>query len=95
MNRRLVAIDAKRVSLIERAARERADMGQTLRSLAQPLGFIDRCVAAVRFVISRPPLVAGAAIALALLRPRSAFKWARRAFGLWQSYRWLAHKTAA
>lgn len=94
MNRRFVAIEAKRVRLIERAARERADVAQSLRSWAQPLGFIDRCLAAVRFVISRPPLVAGAMLVFALLRPRRGLKWAQRAWGIWQGYRWLTKKIA-
>ncbi|MFH1044711.1 MAG: YqjK-like family protein [Pseudomonadota bacterium] len=94
MNRRLAAIEAKRARLLERAAREREDLAQTLRSWARPLDFVDRCLAAVHFVISRPPLVAAVAIVLALLRPRSAFRWAQRAFGLWQSYRWLTKKIA-
>ena len=94
MNRRLAAIEARRARLLERAARERGDVAQTLQSWAQPLGVIDRCLGAVRFVVSRPPLVAGAMLVFALLRPRSAFKWAQRAFGLWQSYRWLARKIA-
>ena len=92
MNQRLAAIEAKRTRLLERAARERADVAQTLRLWEQPLGFVDSCIEAVRFVIARPPLVAGAALVLALLRPRSAIKWARRAFGLWQGYRWLKQK---
>lgn len=94
MNRRLAAIETRRALLLERAARERADVAQALQVWAQPLGFIDQCVDAVRFVISRPPLVAGAAFVLALLRPRSAFRWARRAFALWQGYRWLNRKIA-
>ena len=94
MKQRLGAIEAKRARLVERAARERADVAQTLQSWAQPLGFIDRCLAAVRFVISRPPLVAGAMFVFALLRPRRALKWARRALGIWQGYRWLTQKTA-
>jgi hypothetical protein len=95
VNRQLLAIEAKRARLIERAAREREDVGQTLQSWAQPLDFIDRCLGVVRFVIARPPLVATAVLVLALLRPRSAIKWARRAFGLWQGYRWLNRKIAA
>jgi len=95
VSQRLAAIEAKRARLIERAARERADVAQTLQSWEQPLRFIDRCVDAVRFVIARPPLVAGAALLFALLRPRRALKWARRAFGVWQSYRWLTKKAAA
>lgn len=95
MNRRFAAIEAKRARLLERAVREREDVAQTLTSWERPLDFVDRCVAAVRYVVARPPLVAGAALVLALLRPRSAFRWARRAFGLWQSYRWLTRKIAA
>ncbi|MBE0622670.1 MAG: YqjK-like family protein [Burkholderiales bacterium] len=94
MNQRLAAVEARRARLLERAAREREDVAQTMQSWAQPLDFVDRCVDAVRFVVARPPLVAGAAFILALLRPRRAFKWARRAFGLWQGYRWLNRKIA-
>lgn len=94
MNRRLAAIEAKRARLIKRAARERAGVAQTLQSWAQPLGFADLCVGAVRYVISRPPLVAGAMLVFALLRPRRALKWARRAWGIWQGYRWLTQKFA-
>jgi len=95
VNRRLAAIEAKRARLLERAALEREQLAQTLQSWAQPLAFVDRCLAGVRFVISRPPLVAGATLVLALLRPRRTFKWARRAFGLWQGYRWLTRKIIA
>lgn len=95
MNPRLLAIQARRARLILRAARERADLAYGLQSLSQPLGFIDRCLGVVRYVIMRPPLIAGVAIVLALLRPRRTFKWARRAFGVWQSYRWLTKKAAA
>lgn len=94
MNTRLLAIEAKRARLLERAARERGDVAQTLQSWAKPLGFIDRCVGAVRFVISRPPLLAGAMLVFTLLRPRRAFKWARRAWGIWRGYRWLTQKVA-
>ena len=92
MSPKLAAIQVRRAQLIERAAREREDLDRALQVWVQPLGFLDRCIGAVRYVLSRPPLVAGAAALLVVLRPRGAFKWARRAFGLWQGYRWLAHK---
>jgi hypothetical protein len=95
VNARLLAIQLKRERLIERAARERDAVAHALQALSRPLGFIDRCLGVVRFVLARPPLVAGIAVALALLRPRRALKWARRAFGVWQSYRWLTRKAAA
>jgi len=94
MNQRLVAIGAKRAHLIERAASERAQLAQALQSWAQPLSLVDRCIAAIRFVIARPPLVAGAALVLVLLRPRRAFRWARRALAIWQGYRWLTQRAA-
>lgn len=94
MNQHLAEIEAKRARLLERAARERADLAQTLQLWEQPLGFVDRCLEGVRFVIARPPLVAGATLLLVLLRPRSAIRWAQRAFALWQSYRWLTRKVS-
>jgi hypothetical protein len=94
VNRRMAAIEAKRARLIERAALERKDIVQTLELWSQPLGLVDRFLAGVRFVMARPPLIAAAVIALVLLRPRSAWKWARRALGAWQGYRWLTKKIA-
>jgi hypothetical protein len=91
----MAAIEARRARLIERAARERAELAQVLQVWERPLGFADRCLDAVRFFVSRPPLVAGAAFLLALMRPRGAIKWAQRAFGLWQGYRWLKNKIPA
>ena len=92
MSARLAAIETKRARLIERAAREREDLAQALQSWSVPLGFVDRCLGAVRYVISRPPLIAGAMLVFALVRPLRTLKWARRAFGMWQSYRWLTRK---
>jgi hypothetical protein len=94
VNQRLAAIEAKRARLIERAARERAEAADVLILWSQPLDFLDRCLAGAKFFIARPPLVAAAAIALLLLRPRRAWKWTRRAFALWQGYRWLKKKIA-
>jgi len=94
VSQRLAAIEAKRARLLERAARERGDMAQALQSWSQPLALVDRCIRAVRYVIARPPLVAAAVFVFALLRPRRAFKWARRALGLWQGYRWLTQRIA-
>ena len=94
MNQRLAAIEARRARLIERAAREREDVAQTLQSWSQPLGFVDRCLGAARYVISSPLLVAGAVLVVALVRPLRTLRWARRAFALWQGYRWLTRKVA-
>lgn len=94
MNQRLFAIEAKRARLLERAARERDDVAQTLQSWSQPLALADLCLGALRYFFSRPPLVAGAVLAFVLLRPRRALKWAQRAWGLWRGYRWVMRKLA-
>lgn len=92
MNQRLAVIEARRARLIERAAREREEVAQTLRSLAQPLGFVDRGLRALRYLMAHPPLVAGAMLVFALMRPLRTLKWAQRAWGMWQGYRWLTQK---
>lgn len=94
MNQRLVAIWDRRARLLERAAREREDVERALALWSQPLGFVDRCVGAIRYVMARPPLIAGAVLVLALVRPLRTLRWARRAFALWQGYRWLTRKMA-
>jgi hypothetical protein len=95
LNERLFAIEAKRARLIERAAHERENLRLALHALSRPLGFVDRCLGAVRYAVARPALLAGVMLVLALLHPRRAFKWAQRAFGLWQSYRWLTKKAVS
>lgn len=95
MNQRLLAIEARRARLLERAAREREDVALTLQSWSRPLDFLDRCLGAVRYFVSSPPLVAGAVLVFALVRPLRALKWAQRAWALWQGYRWLTRKLAA
>jgi hypothetical protein len=94
VNRRLVAIWDKRARLLERAAREREDVERTLELWSQPLDFVDRCLGAIRYVMARPPLIAGAVLVLALVRPLRTLRWAQRAFALWQGYRWLTRKLA-
>lgn len=94
MNPRLGAIEAKRARLIERAARERALVAQALQAWERPLGLIGRCLEAARRVLVHPPLVAGAALILVLLRPRRALKWVRRTLVVWRSYRWVTQKLA-
>ena len=88
MNRRLVAIEARRARLPERAAREREQLAQALQSLAQPLAFADqlRSSRGALCHFARPPLRRWTAanvvfvFATAARRPRRAFKRARRAF---------------
>jgi len=94
VNARLAAIEIKRAGLLERAARQRGDLASALQAFSRPLDIIDRVVGAVRYVVSQPTLLAGALLVFALMRPRSAFRWGRRAWGIWRGYRWLTRKVA-
>ena len=49
----------------------------------------DRVRGAGRWLAVRPAIVIGAGVALAVLRPRSALRWTRRAFVGWQAWRSL------
>jgi hypothetical protein len=94
-NERLLAIRVKRARLLQRAASERELLAAELRQLARPIELVDRAIAAYYVVKSHPALVAAIMVVLALLRPRGAFRWARRGWALWQSFRWLTKKAAA
>lgn len=94
MNARLMAVEAKRARLLERAATQRKTVAEALQQWARPVGLVDRAIAALNIVKSHPLLVAGAMIVLTVLRPRGAFRWARRGWSLWQTFRWLTKKVA-
>jgi len=94
VNGRLLAVEARRAVLLGRAAAERGELAQALRQWSSPIGLVDRALTALNIVKSHPLLVAGAMIVLAVLRPRGAFRWARRGWSLWQTFRWLTKKVA-
>jgi YqjK-like protein len=88
--RRLAQIHARRERLLARSAAQREELALLLAPLRSPLAIADRGVAAAQYVRAHPGLVVIAAAVFVLLSPKRAFRWARRAFTVWRSYRWAA-----
>jgi hypothetical protein len=86
--RRLAQIHARREHLLVTAAAQREELALLLEPWRAPLAVADRAVAVVAYVRAHPSIVLVAVAALVVLSPRRAFRWARRAFGVWRGYRW-------
>lgn len=59
----------------------------------------DRAREGARWLKNHPPVVAGAAVALLVARPRALLRWARRSFLAWQAWgrlrTWLSERHPA
>lgn len=86
--RRLAQIHARRERLIARSAAQRDEMALLLAPLAGPLALADRGVALVHYVRAHPGVLAIAVVVFAILSPKRAFRWSRRALAAWRGYRW-------
>ena len=94
MNRRLAQIYARRERLVAKAAAQRDEVALLLTPWAAPLALADKGVAAATYVRAHPGLVLAAAAALAVLSPKRALRWARRAYTVWRGYRWAVSALA-
>jgi hypothetical protein len=88
--RRLGEIHARRERLLARSAAQRDELALLLAPLKGPLAVADRGIAVAQYARAHPGLVAIAAAIFVVLSPKRAFRWARRAFGVWRGYRWAA-----
>jgi NhaP-type Na+/H+ and K+/H+ antiporter len=86
--RRLAQIQARRERLLARSAAQRDELALLLAPLQAPLGIADRGIAAARYLRAHPGVVVIAAAVFAILSPKRAFRWSRRAFVAWRGYRW-------
>jgi len=67
----------------------RKDFGQFAAGLAPAFGAADCAVEGARWVGRNPQVLVAAGVALVVIRPRRAWRWARRAFVGWQAWRKL------
>ena len=88
--RRLEQINARRERLLARSAAQRDELALLLAPLEGPLAVADRGIAVAQYARAHPGLVVIAAAIFVVLSPKRAFRWARRAFGVWRGYRWAA-----
>jgi len=86
--RRIAQIHARRERLLARSAAQRDEIALLLAPLKAPLAVADRGIAVAQYLRAHPGLVAIAAAVVVVVSPKRAFRWARRGFAVWRSYRW-------
>lgn len=93
MRQRLIELHQQRGQLRERIASQRATLGRQLLPLQAASDTGSRVLAllhsGVQFVKSHPLPVTLTVLALLLLKPRRAWRWASRGLFLWRSWRAL------
>lgn len=78
MTGRLMELEARRQQLLLRSARLRRDLAGHGAEIQNSIAFVDRGVAAVRALTSRPTLLTGALALLLVLKPTRALRWITR-----------------
>lgn len=93
MNQQLIDLAIERGRLLERISHQRQLLGQQLQPVGEGLATADRAIATVRrgsaYVKQHPELVAVTVAVLFLLRPSRVWRWSRRGFFVWRSWRLL------
>jgi hypothetical protein len=87
MRSRLIELRERRARLIERAASERAALGEWVARAEVIEGWAAKGAAAARWLRERPLLVAACAALVLALRPRRALRWLSKGLTLWQVWR--------
>jgi hypothetical protein len=84
MNKKLTRLAERRGLLIAQAEAQRAALTINIAPWRSHLALADKGIAAVRYIRSRPALIVGAALLIAVLRPRRAGTWLQRGWLAWQ-----------
>jgi hypothetical protein len=98
MNQKLKHIGIRRGRLIERIANQRATLGRDIQPICGALQTTDHAIARVRsatsFLKKHPGLVLAAVALFAALKPRSVWRWAKRGFVVWRTWKILREQLA-
>lgn len=94
MNPRLVEQALKKQQLQLAAATQRLELARHLAAWRPVVSAADRVHAAGRHLLAHPQWLAGAALALFLLRPRRVLRWLGRGIVLWRTLRTLRSRLA-
>jgi hypothetical protein len=87
MRARLIELRERRAQLLERAARDRAGLGEWLERAEVVEGWMAKGAAAAGWLRRRPLLVAAGVAMLIALRPRRALPWLAKGVALWRAWR--------
>ena len=88
MNERMLAVMQRRGELLAKITSQREQVVQIGARLEKPLALADQGLAVLRFMRSRPVLVAGVA-ALLVWRRRGALGVMKLGWRAWKGYRYL------
>jgi hypothetical protein len=91
---RLAEVRRRRAELVDRAARERDDLGRLVGAVTQPVRAAGWLSAAWRFASARPLVVGGAVAAIVILRPSRAIAWSLRLWAGWQAFQRMRERFA-
>ncbi|MGA7743499.1 MAG: hypothetical protein ABSF35_08525 [Polyangia bacterium] len=94
MNLSLTEIQRRRAELVERARAERATVRAVLDGHSNLFWLADRGVEVVKFLAARKGLLLVAALAVAVVQPRRALRWAVRAWDLFRLFRKISRSFA-
>lgn len=89
MNSTTLELALKKQRLQIASASLRDEFGRCAAGLTPAFHGADCVVEGARWMRRNPQLVAAAAVALVVARPKRAWRWARRAFLGWQAWRKL------
>ena len=84
MNRKLAQLAARRQRLVALVAAQRSGLVHDIEPWRARLALADRGVAIFQTVRRHPAWLVGAALLLAVLRPRRASNWLQRGWIVWQ-----------
>ena len=84
MKRKRTQLAARRQQLVALAAAQRTILANDMEPWRARLALADRGVAMVQYVRRHPALMVGAALLLAVLRPRRTGNWLQRGWWVWQ-----------
>ncbi len=86
---RRLELAAKRGELTAYIAMQRAAFAGHARPLARLLGTADRAVEGTHWLKRHPQVLVAFVAGLVVVRPRRAWRWAKRAFFLWRGLKAL------
>lgn len=89
MNPTTLELALKKQRLLIASQSLRTEFGRCATGLTPVFSAADMAVEGARWLRRNPEFVAATAVALVVIQPRRAWRWARRAFIGWQAWRKL------
>ena len=96
MNQALIDLAVERGRLLERISNQRQMLRRELQPVGNALHGADRAVATVRkgsrYIKDHPEMVGVGVAVLIVVQPRRVWRWSKRAFFAWRSWRMLCRE---